>query len=120
VADRQAIWARWAGSSVVRCCTSREISGAGPAPERADYRRSLLAAAGGAGALDQEYIARTEDVLKIYEKPLSESQPVVCIDEKPVVLHEDTRPLIPMQQGRVARRDYEYLRCGTANVFLRH
>jgi hypothetical protein len=67
--------------------------------------------------LDQEYIARMEDVLKTYEKPLSKGQPVVCVDEKPVVLHEDTRPLIPIQPGHVARRDYEYKRCGTANVF---
>ena len=67
--------------------------------------------------LDEEYIARMEDVLKTYEKPLTEREPVVCVDEKPVVLHEDTRPTTPLQQGRVARRDYEYLRCGTANVF---
>jgi hypothetical protein len=67
--------------------------------------------------LDQEYIARMEDVLKIYENPLSESQPVVCVDEKPVVLHEDTRPSILMRPGQVARRDYEYKRCGTANIF---
>jgi transposase len=38
-------------------------------------------------------------------------------DEKPVVLHEDIRALIPIQPGRVGRRDYEYKRCGTANVF---
>ena len=58
-----------------------------------------------------------EDVLKTYERPQSKSEPVVCVDEKPVVLHEDTRPPIPMQPGQVARRDYEYKRCGTANVF---
>jgi hypothetical protein len=69
------------------------------------------------GKLDEEYIFKMEDVLKIYEKPLSENEPVVCVDEKPVVLHEDTRPSIPMQPGQVARRDYEYKRCGTANVF---
>ena len=67
--------------------------------------------------LDEEYIFKMEDVLKIYEKPLSEREPVVCVDEKPVVLHEDTRPSIPMRPGRVARRDCEYKRCGTANVF---
>ena len=67
--------------------------------------------------LDEEYIARMEDVLELYERPLSGSEPVVCIDEKPVVLHEDTRTPIPMRPGRVARRDYEYKRCGTANVF---
>src|ERR1022692_2580874 len=69
------------------------------------------------GKLDEGYIVNMEDVLKTYERPLSESEPVVCVDEKPVVLHEDTRPPIPMQPGQVARRDYEYKRCGTANVF---
>ena len=69
------------------------------------------------GKLDEEYISKMEDVLKIYERPLSESEPVVCVDEKPVVLHKDTRPLLPMQPGKVGRRDYEYERCGTANVF---
>src|SRR5665213_4338703 len=67
--------------------------------------------------LDQEYIACMEDLLKIYEKTLSEHQPVICVDEKPVVLHADTRPSVPVRPGRVGRRDYEYKRCGTANVF---
>ena len=67
--------------------------------------------------LNEEYIARMEEVLAVYEKPLCEREPVVCIDEKPVVLHLDTRTPIPMKPGRTARRDYEYERCGTANVF---
>jgi hypothetical protein len=69
------------------------------------------------GKLDEEYIAKMEDVLKIYERPLSKSEPVVCVDEKPVVLHKDTRLVVPVMPGKVARRDYEYKRCGTANVF---
>jgi hypothetical protein len=67
--------------------------------------------------LDEPYIARMEDVLAVYEKPLSAREPVVCIDEKPVVLHQEVRPPVAMQPGRVARRDSEYRRCGTANVF---
>jgi len=67
--------------------------------------------------LDEEYIARMEDVLEVYEKPFSAREPVVCIDEKPAVLHRDLRAPVPMQPERVARRDYEYKRCGTANVF---
>jgi hypothetical protein len=67
--------------------------------------------------LDEEYIRRMEDVLALYEKPLSEEEPVVCIDEKPVVLHQDTRAPLPARPGQLARRDYEYKRCGTANVF---
>jgi len=67
--------------------------------------------------LDEEYIRRMEDILAIYEKPLSEREPVVCVDEKPVVLHQEVRPPQAMRPGRVARRDGEYQRCGTANVF---
>lgn len=67
--------------------------------------------------LDKEYIARMEDVLAVYEKPLSEQEPVVCVDEKPVVLHQEVRSPVALQPGRVARRDSEYKRCGTANVF---
>jgi len=58
-----------------------------------------------------------EDVLALYEKPLSEEEPVVCVDEKPVVLHADVRPPRSMRPGRVLRRDSEYKREGTANVF---
>jgi len=58
-----------------------------------------------------------EDVLALYEKPLSEKEPVVCMDEKPVVLHAEVRPPRPMQPGRIARRDCEYERRGTANAF---
>lgn len=67
--------------------------------------------------LNEEYIARMEDVLALYEKPLLEREPVICVDEKPVVLHADVRPPRPMRPGRIARRDCEYERCGTANVF---
>jgi transposase len=67
--------------------------------------------------LNEEYIARMEDVLAIYEKPLTTREPVVCVDEKPVVLHADVRPARPMRPGRIARRDCEYQRRGTANVF---
>ena len=41
---------------------------------------------------------------------------MVCLDEKPVVLHENAWPPIAMRPGRVARRDYEYERCGTAKA----
>ena len=43
---------------------------------------------------------------------------MVCLDEKPVVLHAGIPgSSAPIGPGRVARRDYEYRRCGTANVF---
>ena len=67
--------------------------------------------------LDSEYIAKMEDVLATYEKPLDVSEPVVCIDEKPVSLHDDVRPGVRAAPGVIAKRDNEYERCGTANVF---
>jgi transposase len=42
---------------------------------------------------------------------------VLCLDEKPVTLHADVRPSSPAAPGREARRDNEYQRRGTANVF---
>ena len=67
--------------------------------------------------LDEDYSARMEEVLAVYEKPFSEQEPVVCVDEKPVVLHQEIRSPSAMKPGCVARRDGEYKRCGTANVF---
>src|SRR5258708_28951877 len=58
-----------------------------------------------------------EDGVMIEGKAVAERQPVVCVDEKPIVLHADTRRPVSLGSGRVARRDYEYKRCGTANVF---
>src|SRR5215813_431684 len=67
--------------------------------------------------LDEEYITKMEDVLEVYERPYNADEPVVCLDEKPVTLHADVRPASPAVPGREARRDNEYERCGTANVF---
>src|SRR5947209_674598 len=67
--------------------------------------------------LDGEYIEKMEDVLATYEKPLSGQEPVICLDEKSITLHEEVRRGRAMKPGSVAKRDYEYKRCGTANAF---
>ena len=67
--------------------------------------------------LNEEYIKKMEDVLETYEKPYNPAQPVVCLDEKPVSLHADARPPQPAAPGKLAKRDNEYERRGTANVF---
>ena len=67
--------------------------------------------------LDEEYITKMEDVLEVYERPYNQQEPVVCLDEKPITLHADVRPASPATPGREARRDNEYERRGTANVF---
>jgi hypothetical protein len=61
--------------------------------------------------LDEEYIAKMEDVLALYEKPY------ICLDEQPASLHGDVRPCRPARPGHIAKRDNEYKRCGTANIF---
>ena len=67
--------------------------------------------------LNEDYIAKMEDVLEIYELPYSPQQPVVCLDEKPVTLRADVRAFSAAKPRREARRDSEYERLGTANVF---
>jgi transposase len=58
-----------------------------------------------------------EDVLDQYERPLAREEPVVCVDEKSVSLHQEVREPVAMQPGQVERKDSEYKRCGTANIF---
>ena len=67
--------------------------------------------------LDAEYVGKMEDVLKVYERPYNQAEPVVCLDEKPVSLHAEVRPSRPARPSRLAKRDSQYERCGTANVF---
>jgi hypothetical protein len=67
--------------------------------------------------LNEEYVRDMEEVLEVYEQPYSPDEPVVCLDEKPITLHADVRPASPAVPGREARRDNEYQRRGTANVF---
>ena len=69
------------------------------------------------GELNAAYVACMEDVLALYERPYRRREPVVCLDEKPVSLHADVRPPRPARPGHVAKRDNEYRRCGTANMF---
>src|SRR4051794_2740473 len=71
----------------------------------------------GVADLDEDYITKMEDVLEVYERPYDHQEPVVCLDEKPIPLHADVRPASPAVPGREARRDNEYERRGTANVF---
>ena len=56
--------------------------------------------------LTDEYMANMEDVLEVYEKPYNPAEPVVCLDEKPISLHDDVRPARPMAPGKLGRPDY--------------
>ena len=68
--------------------------------------------------IDSEYVARMEDVLALYAQEPDPRRPVVCFDETPRQLIGEARVPIPCQPGQPTRRDYEYVRNGTANVFM--
>jgi len=55
-----------------------------------------------------------EDLLDLYAAPYDPARPVICLDERPVVLRADVRPALPAAPGRPRRRDSEYARAGTA------
>lgn len=65
-----------------------------------------------------EFAAAMEDVLDLYAEPYDPAYPTVCLDEKPVVLHDQTRSPLPPKPSAVERRDYEYVREGTADLFV--
>jgi len=67
--------------------------------------------------INREFIDRMEDLLTLYAKALTHQEPVVCLDERPVQLLGSKRLGQPLCPGSVAKRDYEYVRRGTANIF---
>ena len=68
--------------------------------------------------IDDEYRARMEDVLEVYERPVNRDEPVVCLDEKPIQLLKNINSTSRIaRKGKPRRKDYEYKRKGTANAF---
>lgn len=63
-------------------------------------------------------MSRMEDVLDLYHRPYDERRPLVCLDEVPVQLVGEARTPLPAVPGQPARYDYEYVRNGTANLFM--
>ena len=68
--------------------------------------------------VDGEYVARMEDVLDLYAEAPDSKRPVVCFDESPIQLISEARLPIPAKPGRIERYDCEYVRNGTANLFM--
>ena len=68
--------------------------------------------------VDAEFVARMEDVLELYAEAPDEKRPVVCFDETPRQLIGEARVPVAARPGKTARVDYEYVRNGTANVFM--
>jgi len=65
-----------------------------------------------------EFVCAMENVLEVYKRRHDPAYPLVCMDEKPKQLVQETRCPQPCRPGQPARYDYEYERNGTANVFL--
>jgi len=59
-----------------------------------------------------------EDVLDVYQRPFDQKRPLVCLDEASKQLLGDARPALPMAPGRLLRQDSEYIRNGTASLFM--
>jgi transposase len=68
--------------------------------------------------INDEYVWRMEEILELYADPFDPKRPVVCFDETPYQLIEESRPSVPMHPGQPLRVDYEYVRKGTANLFM--
>src|SRR5450759_2016581 len=68
--------------------------------------------------IDSEYRKRIYDILDLYEEDYDPKRPLVCLDEKPKQLLGDRRTPIPIKPGSPEKYDYEYVRNGTANIFV--
>lgn len=67
---------------------------------------------------DAEFVCAMENVLAVYKRPYDAEQPVVCFDEKSKQLVGEVATPIPAAPGRSECHDYEYVRNGTANLFM--
>lgn len=65
-----------------------------------------------------DFVWHMEDVLAVYQRPYDPRFPQVCMDEaSKQLLDQITPPLLPTP-GQPEREDYEYVRGGTANLFI--
>ena len=59
-----------------------------------------------------------EDVLEVYHRPFNEKRPLVALDEASKQLIGEVVQPLPPEPGQPERFDYEYVRHGTANLFM--
>jgi hypothetical protein len=59
-----------------------------------------------------------ENVLDVYHRPYDSKRPLVTLDETSKQLIGETVESVPPTPGQPARFDYEYVRNGTANLFM--
>jgi len=64
------------------------------------------------------FAASMEDILTVYARPVDPVRPLICFDEAGKELTSHTRPPQPLVPGHPVREDTEYVRHGSANLFL--
>ncbi len=67
---------------------------------------------------NSDFVAHMEQVLDVYKDAYNEAYPVVCMDESPKQLIKEIRVPIEIKPGFERKEDYEYERCGVANIFM--
>jgi hypothetical protein len=65
-----------------------------------------------------EFVCAMEDVLDVYHRPYDPARPVVAVDEASKQLVSEAVQPLPPEPGQPERFDYEYVRNGTANLFM--
>ena len=58
------------------------------------------------------------DMTRIYGRTMGGERPVICMDEKPVKIFASARKSLRSKDGRTTYEDNEYIRNGTASIFL--
>ncbi|MFO0970715.1 MAG: IS630 family transposase, partial [Gemmataceae bacterium] len=64
------------------------------------------------------FVANMEDVLDTYARPYDSARPVVCVDELRKQLIGEVREPLPLRPGSPRKSDSEYVRHGTAEIFI--
>ena len=67
---------------------------------------------------DADFVCAMEKVLAVYPRPEDSQRPVICFDEKSKQLVGETVAPVAAGPGQPERHDYEYVRNGTANLFM--
>jgi hypothetical protein len=67
---------------------------------------------------DAEFVCAMEDVLEVYHRPYNAKRPLAALDEASKQLVGEVVQPLPPEPGQPERFDYEYVRNGTANLFM--
>ena len=67
---------------------------------------------------DADFVCAMEDVLDVYHRPYDAKRPLIALDESNKQLIGETKQPVPAEPGQPERFDYEYVRNGTANLFM--